>query len=94
MTTNDTVFSVFTEAGATMATDLWRIVRKHLFAVPFPNYGLVGRWIAHMARGRFRHESIAAAAPARAENVVGWITHQPQGQALIFGSVTRGTSVR
>ena len=55
--------------GATAVTDLWAIARKRLLGVPPPNYGLVGRWLAHMPRGRFRHDSIAAAAPVRGERL-------------------------
>ena len=47
--------------GATAVMDLWAIARKRLLGIPPPNYGLVGRWFAHMPRGRFRHDSIAAA---------------------------------
>ena len=84
MTTNDMMFIVFTGAGATMATDLWCVIRKRLFAVPFPNYGFVSRWIAHMTRGRFFHDSIAAAPPLRAEAVIGWVTHYLIGVGFAF----------
>ncbi|WP_347262458.1 DUF2938 domain-containing protein [Rudaea sp.] len=67
--------TVLIGAGATALTDLWAIVRKHLFGIPAPNYGLVGRWLAHMPRGRFRHDSIAAAPTVRGERLIGWIAH-------------------
>jgi hypothetical protein len=69
-------------AGATAATDLWAIARRRLLGVPAPNYGLVGRWIAHMPRGRFRHDAIAAAPPVRGERVVGWTAHYLIGVAF------------
>ena len=47
--------------GATAVIDLWAIARKRLLGIPPPDYGLVGRWLAYMARGRFRHDRIAAA---------------------------------
>ena len=50
---------------ATALTDLWSVIRKALLGVPLPDFGLVGRWIAHMRHGRFRHDSIKAAAPVR-----------------------------
>ena len=62
-------------AGATLATDLWAIARGRLLGVPAPDWGLVGRWFGHMARGRFRHERIATAEPVRGERVIGWTAH-------------------
>jgi hypothetical protein len=60
---------------ATASTDLWAIARQRLLGVPPPDFGLVGRWIAHLARGRFRHARIAAAAPVRGERLIGWTSH-------------------
>ena len=48
---NQLLFIVFIGIGATAVTDLWGIVRKTLLGIPPPNYGMVGRWIAHMAHG-------------------------------------------
>ena len=61
--------------GATALTDLWSLARRAMFGVPPPDDGRVGRWLAHMARGRFRHASIAAAAPLAGERIVGWAAH-------------------
>lgn len=72
----DLIFSiVFVGIGATIITDLWSILRKQIFGIALPNYGLVGRWIAHMRRGRFYHESIAQSAAVRGESVIGWVAH-------------------
>src|SRR5688500_20178900 len=62
-------------AGATAIMDAWTLLRRSLFGVPAPNYGWVGRWIAGMARGRFRHERIAATPPVRGERFIGWTAH-------------------
>lgn len=61
--------------GATAATDLWALARKRLLGVAPPDFGLVGRWLAGMPHGRFRHESIAAAPAVRGERLLGWIAH-------------------
>ena len=61
--------------GATALMDVWGVVRKLLFDIQPPNYRLVGRWLGHMARGRFFHESIAESRPVRGETVVGWTAH-------------------
>ncbi len=68
--------------GATALTDLWAVVRQRIFRIALPNYGLVGRWLAHMARGRFRHASIAAAAPVLHERAIGWTAHYLIGIAF------------
>src|SRR5687768_1292467 len=69
-------------AGATAVTDLWAIGRTRLLAISQPDYGLVGRWTAHLAYGRFHHRSIAASAPVRRERLVGWAAHYLIGIAF------------
>lgn len=71
--------------GATALVDLWAIVRRRIFGIPLPDYGLVGRWFAHLARGRFRHESIARSAAVRGENAIGWVAHYVIG--VIFAAL-------
>lgn len=69
-------------AGATLLTDLWTLARRRLWSVALPDYALVGRWIANMAHGRFRHAAIAAAPAQRGERAIGWITHYVIGIGL------------
>jgi hypothetical protein len=76
--------------GATAATDVWSVLRKKLFGIASPNWALVGRWIAHMPRGRFRHESMAAAAAVRGERVIGWLAHYTIGIAFAGALVALG----
>lgn len=79
---NPLLSTVIVGVGATVVMDAWGIVRRPLLGLPPPDYGLVGRWIAHMPRGRFRHDSIAAATPIRGERVIGWIAHYLTGIAF------------
>lgn len=72
---NDWLFTLIIGAGATAVMDLWGVIRKPLLGIAPPNYALVGRWLAHMTRGRFRHDAIAAASPMRGERVIGWTAH-------------------
>ncbi len=65
-------------AGATAVLDLWLAALKGL-GVPIGSFALIGRWVAHMARGRFRHAAIAKAEPARGELALGWVTHYAVG---------------
>jgi hypothetical protein len=71
--------------GATALLDLWSIGRRTLFGVPAPDYALVGRWLAHMPRGRFRHDSIAASSPVHHEGLIGWTAHYAIG--VVFAAV-------
>ncbi len=68
--------------GATAMVDLWALARRRLFGLPLPNYGLVGRWFAHMPRGQFRHAAIATAQPVRGEYPLGWFIHYLTGVAF------------
>ncbi|WP_033073576.1 DUF2938 domain-containing protein [Sphingopyxis sp. MWB1] len=65
--------------GATLLLDLWAIAAERLLGLTRPNWAMVGRWIAHMAEGRWRHENIAAAAPRRGERALGWAAHYAIG---------------
>ena len=68
-------YIVLIGVGATALTDAWALLRRRVSGIPLPNYALVGRWIAHVARGRFRHDAIAGSPAVRAESVIGWSTH-------------------
>lgn len=65
--------------GATALIDAWAVARRRLMGVALPDYGLVGRWIAWMPRGRFRHERIGATPAVRGERLVGWTAHYAIG---------------
>lgn len=79
---NYTGSALFVGVGATLVMDAWTIARRSLLGTPLANYGLVGRWVAHMALGRFRHERIAAAPPVPGERVIGWTAHYLIGIAF------------
>lgn len=71
--------AVLIGTGATAVMDAWGIARTRLLGMPAANYGLVGRWIAYMPRGRFRHAPIAKTPPVRGELAIGWIAHYAIG---------------
>jgi hypothetical protein len=68
--------------------DVWGIARSSLLGIAAPNYGLVGRWIAYMPRGQFKHNSIAAVAPRKGERFIGWTAHYLIG--IAFAAVLIG----
>ncbi|HUL93449.1 MAG TPA: DUF2938 domain-containing protein [Burkholderiales bacterium] len=69
-------------AGATAVMDIWMLARKRLLGIPQPDYGMVGRWLAYLARGRFRHDPISASPPVRGERLTGWTAHYLIGVAF------------
>ena len=79
---NYLIFAVLVGTAATAVMDIWGIARKRLLGMAPPDYGLVGRWFAHMARGRFRHDRIAASPAVRGERLIGWTVHYLTGIAF------------
>lgn len=62
-------------SGATLLVDAWALLRRRMFGIALPDYGLVGRWIGHMRHGRLHHAAIAASPAIRGERVIGWSAH-------------------
>ena len=75
------VCAVLIGAGATAVMDIWTVVRKQMFGIPF-GYALVGRWVAYLARGRFRHDPVAATPAVPGERLIGWTAHYAIGIAF------------
>jgi hypothetical protein len=69
-------------SGATAFLDLWSAARSRFFGAPKPDYAMVGRWLGHLARGRFFHEAISKSAPIKGERPIGWIAHYVIGVAF------------
>lgn len=63
-------------AGAAALMDLGLWLQRRL------DFGPIGRWVGHMARGRFAHVAIAKAAPVRGEQALGWGVHYATGIAF------------
>lgn len=76
--------------GATALTDIWGQLRRAAFDVEAPDYTMLGRWVGHMPRGRFRHVSIRRAAPVPGERLIGWASHYLTG--VVFAAVLVGVS--
>lgn len=80
-TTQQLVAIVLIGVGATATLDLWLVFLQRL-GLPTGSFALIGRWVAHMARGKFSHASIGKAEPVRSELVIGWVTHYAVGIAF------------
>lgn len=72
------VRSILIGVGATLTMDLWAALLRR-FGVPSLNVALLGRWIGHMPRGRWFHESIARSTPILCEGLIGWCAHYAIG---------------
>lgn len=76
----DTARVVLIGAGATAVMDLWLLLSKRL-GVQAADFALIGRWVGHLARGRFTHAAISKARPISHELCLGWLTHYAVGIA-------------
>lgn len=85
---NNLITIFFIGIGATAAMDSWCILRNLMLGIPYPNYGMVGRWLAYMTHGKFRHDPISCSAPVRGEFFIGWIAHYLIG--IAFAAVLVG----
>lgn len=70
---------LLTALGATALTDLWAGLRRRLFGLPPPDWALVGRWFAHLPRGRLIHRPITGSPALRGERAIGWGAHYAIG---------------
>ena len=77
--------------GATVIMDAWNLFLKRMVGIQSLNFCLLGRWIGHMPRGVFKHQSIAAAEPTSFECVVGWLAHYSTGVTLAVVFVLLGS---
>lgn len=69
-------------AGATAVIDIWAVVLRLVGGIRSLDYALVGRWLAYVVRGRFRHDAIAASPPVHGERLIGWAAHYLIGIAF------------
>lgn len=87
LNTHQLLVIVLIGIGATAVLDLWLALLNRL-GVPTGSFALIGRWFAHMARGRFSHVSIAKAVPVNNERIIGWAAHYVVG--ITFAAVLVG----
>ncbi|RWU22860.1 DUF2938 domain-containing protein [Pseudomonas alkylphenolica] len=80
---------LFVGMGATLIMDVSAFIQARVFGMASVDYGLVGRWLGHMLKGRFRHASIVTAPRVRNERLVGWVFHYITGSVfamMLFGA--------
>lgn len=84
------MYSVAIGVGATMLIDLWAVLRAAWFNVAKPNYGLLGRWVMGLVRGRLRLDPLATTRACPGEMVFGWIAHYVIG--IMFATILLASS--
>ena len=82
------VRAVLIGLGASLMLDLWTVSLKRCFGIQGLSYRMVGRWLCHMLRGRFLHDSIAKAQAQQGEAIIGWGAHFATG--IIFAAILLG----
>src|SRR5690606_17282620 len=76
------LYSVAIGTAATLLIDLWAVLRGRLIGVAPPNYGMVGRWLIGVMRGKLRLDSSIKAPPTSHERAFGWVAHYLIGVAF------------
>jgi hypothetical protein len=74
-----------TGIAATAILDIWSLTLNRAFGLPITDWGHVGRWVAGLPSGDFRHTSIAAAPDVARERFIGWSTHYLIGVVYAAG---------
>lgn len=80
--------SILVGTGATLAFDVWMIVRDKALGIPPPNWAVFGRWLAGLPKLRLYRPDIGSAPPVRGENVLGWGAHYAIG--IVFAGALLG----
>lgn len=82
---------VFTGTVATAAMDGWLLLLATLGMAKL-DYTLLGRWVGHLAHGRWAHAAIAKAPAVRGERALGWLAHYAIG--VVFAAVLIASTPR
>lgn len=77
----DVARTLFIGIGATALLDLWSLLLQRM-NVPTLNFAMLGRWVGHLARGKWAHAAIAEAPLVRGERALGWSVHYAIGVAF------------
>lgn len=69
--------------GATAIMDLWLLLLKKA-GIPGLNFAFLGRWVGHIFRRQWFHQSMAKAQQIRGELALGWCCHYVIGILFAF----------
>lgn len=64
--------------GATVVMDIGSIIQRAM-KMSTLDYAMVGRWVGHLCRGQWAHQSIGKAPAIMGESISGWVIHYLTG---------------
>jgi len=70
--------------GATLTLDLWAQLLRRAVGIMPTDWGLVGRWVVGIPRGRFQLRAEPAASHVAYELPLGWLAHYAIGVCYAF----------
>jgi hypothetical protein len=76
---------IVTGVIATAVGDIWHVILRRTTDFPVSKWGLVGRWVAGFANGRFVNQAIGATPPVETESAIGWGFHYFVG--IVYAAV-------
>ncbi|UTW12820.1 DUF2938 family protein [Marinobacterium rhizophilum] len=69
---------------ATVLIDVWSVFSNKILQLPKANWGMVGRWLGHIPKGKLIHNPIGASSAIKYESVLGWAFHYLVGIAYAY----------
>lgn len=68
-------FCLFVGIGSTIVLDLWVTLIQKLLGIPPTNWGMVGRWLLGLPKGKLVLDTSNNAEPTLGEKTIGWLFH-------------------
>ncbi|CBJ35905.1 DUF2938 family protein [Ralstonia solanacearum] len=69
------IFCLIVGIGSTAMLDVWALLVERATSIPRTNWGIVGRWLLGVRKGRFVLDSTDSYASTVKERTVGWFFH-------------------
>lgn len=66
---------IFIGIVATIAIDIWAKLLNLCFNIHTTDWGMVGRWLAHLPKGQVTHNPISSSNKIEHELALGWVFH-------------------
>ncbi|KFZ38697.1 hypothetical protein HR45_04550 [Shewanella mangrovi] len=76
---NIILFCLLVGIGSTVILDIWVTVVEKVLGIPPTNWGIVGRWLLGIPKGKLVVDASDTSAPTFIEKALGWIFHYAIG---------------
>ena len=77
-------YSIVLGVVATALIDLWALLLRRATGIPMTNWGMAGRWLRGVAKGRWMLDTTDKRPPSVGEKILGWIFHY--GVGIAYGA--------